>query len=214
MPKRLLVVVAVVLVMSAAISAAFAQAQSSPQPPPATPGGTPTPQEQAAAEIQRKTEEEAQAVQAAKLRTRVKRYRGSTWYWRDVMSKPRMKRPFFARASRNVPRLKYLAKVWKRRAKRARYQAHHPAHLRLWMCIHRQEGSWTDNASNNPHWGGLQMGEWFMWHYAAKIRRKLGKANNWPKLMQIWVAERAYAREGHSRAWLLGQWVPTASRCI
>jgi hypothetical protein len=191
MPKRLLAVVAVVLIMTAAIFAAFAQAQSSPQPPAATPGGTPTPQEQAAAEVQRKVEEEAQAVQAAKLRAQVKHYRGSTWYWRDVMSKPRMKRPFFAHASRNIPRLQYLVKVWKKRAKRARYRAHHPPMLWAWLCIHRHEGPW--NSSTNPKYdGGLQMDYDFQRTYGARWLRLKGPAYNWTKWEQIWTAVRAW----------------------
>jgi hypothetical protein len=185
----------------------------SPVPTPAA-ITTPTSEQAAAAQAKQRAERRARARKVRSLHRWIKRHRETTWYWQDVMQKPHIRRPYARAASVNLRYLKKVARVWKKRARKARYLAHHPPHKWLWLCIHGREGSWTDNASNNPHWGGLQMGEWFMWHYAARLRAKLGKDNSWPKLMQIWVAENAYRREGYSRSWLLGQWVPTASYCI
>jgi hypothetical protein len=81
-----------------------------------------------------------------------------------------------------------------------------PAHLAMWKCIHRKEALWTDNASNNPHYGGLQMGMWFMRTYAPALLRERGTANHWPALTQMWVAENAWKREGYALGWLRSQW--------
>jgi hypothetical protein len=149
------------------------------------------------------------------LRGKIHRKRKSAWYWEDVMLQNHTgTRSSLDGSSMNVLYLKKRVKVWHERLKRAKRRALGVPHKGLWLCIHRQEGSWTDNASNNPHWGGLQMGIWFMNTYAPELFARLGKANKWPPLTQMWVAERAYKREGYSRAWLVGQWVPTASRCL
>jgi hypothetical protein len=204
---------ALLMCVSAAMFTDLASAQSSPVPsaiPPVTTPtlvATPTPDEQAA-------QHRATVLQARQLRQSVKHYRERACYWRFIMQSPCWKKPSFGRVSDSLSYLKWMRDVWKKRASSTRKLALHPSHSRLWLCIHRQEGSWTDNASNNPHWGGLQMGEWFMRHYAPRLRAKLGRANKWPPLMQVWVAENAFKREHYSRVWLLGQWVPTASRCI
>lgn len=85
-------------------------------------------------------------------------------------------------------------------------------HRKLWLCIHRQEGSWHD--PHPPYWGGLQMGMWFMRTYAPWHLRRYGTADRWPPAMQVRVAERAFRREGYSVRWLLGQWPNTAPACI
>ena len=83
-----------------------------------------------------------------------------------------------------------------------------PAHFRLWLCIHAHEQSaWND--SNPPYWGGLQMGAWFVGHYAHPS----GTPGQWSPLAQMWVAENAYRREHYSVAWLRGQW-PTSRGCV
>jgi hypothetical protein len=87
-----------------------------------------------------------------------------------------------------------------------------PPNYSFWMCVHRQEGSWTD--PNAPYYGGLQMGHWFMRTYGWNLLQRKGTADNWTKMEQIWVAERAWQREGYSRAWLFGQWPNTAPPCI
>jgi hypothetical protein len=213
MPKKLAVVIAAVLTLSAAIFAGLAHAQSSTQPPAQTPVPAPslTP-EQLAAENAKQAAQKMHKVKH--MRARIKLHRERTWHWQEVMLAHRTRAHRGERRTQDLRDLQGIVRFWKHAKKHARNRALHPPHMWLWICIHRQEGPWTDNASNNLHWGGLQMGMWFMQTYAPKQLAKYGKANKWPPLMQVWVAERAYAREGYSRAWLLGQWVPTASRCI
>jgi hypothetical protein len=65
-----------------------------------------------------------------------------------------------------------------------------PAHYSAWLCIHRYEGSWTDDGS--PYYGGLQMDMEFQRNYGAKLLKEKGTANNWTPLEQMQVAEVAY----------------------
>lgn len=82
-----------------------------------------------------------------------------------------------------------------------------PAHYTGWLCIHRYEGSWAD--SGDPYWGGLQMDRGFMTTYGSDmISRYGGYANVWPPLVQMVVAERAYA-SGRG----FGPWPNTARHC-
>lgn len=84
-----------------------------------------------------------------------------------------------------------------------------PPHYSLWMCVHQQERTaWND--SGWPYWGGLQMGSWFIGHYAHPP----GMPHQWTPLQQMWVAENAYRREGYSRSWLYGQWPPSRGVCF
>jgi hypothetical protein len=196
MQRILVVLLVAVLSVSAAIFATFAQAQSSTQPA-ATPVPapeatvTPSPEELAAAEIKRKAEHRVLMIKARNLRKKVQHYRARTWYWRSVMQKHNKRRPFFAHASRNIPRLKYLVKVWKKRFRRASWQAHHPPMLWAWLCIHRHEGPW--NSNTNPKYdGGLQMDYIFQRMYGARWLRLKGPAYNWTMWEQIWSAVRAW----------------------
>jgi hypothetical protein len=86
-----------------------------------------------------------------------------------------------------------------------------PPHYSFWLCVHRQEATWTD--PNSPYYGGLQMGNWFMRTYGWNLLQRKGTANNWTPMEQIWVAERAWKREGYSYSWLYGQWPNTAPPC-
>jgi hypothetical protein len=82
-----------------------------------------------------------------------------------------------------------------------------PRHLSLWLCIHRHEQSaWND--PNAPYWGGLQLGVWFLGHYAHPA----GTPDQWTPMEQMRVAENAYRRERFSLSWLHGQW-PTSYGC-
>jgi hypothetical protein len=186
---------------------------STPPAPPPVPTATPTPAPTVSAEEQAR-QNRLQKLQANKLRKRIRRDQRATWRWQDVMLKAHTRPNQPVAHISKLDWLQRTAKYWHKRRQHAAYLAHHPPHKGLWLCIHRQEGSWTDNGSNNPHWGGLQMGWWFMKTYARKLLVRFGKANNWPPLQQIWVAERAFKREHYSLRWLTGQWVPTASRCI
>ncbi len=79
----------------------------------------------------------------------------------------------------------------------------------MWLCVHAHEHTaWND--PNPPYYGGLQMGDWFISHYAHPP----GKPGDWTPLTQMWVAENAYRREGYSRSWLAGQWPPSRGSCF
>jgi hypothetical protein len=194
MPRRLIVAALAVMAVAATAYAALAQAQVAPTPistPNTTAAVTPTPQEQAVAEAKRKAELRARALRARHLRHVIKKYRSRTWYWLDVMGKPRKNKPYFVGASRNLGHLKKMLHVWKKRARRARYRGHHPPMLGAWLCIHRHEGPW--NSSTNPKYdGGLQMDDNFQNTYGARWRRLKGPAYNWTMWEQIWTAVKAY----------------------
>jgi hypothetical protein len=214
MPKAMRNLLAVVLLAVSAVTFTTLAHAQTPTPTPAPqPTITPAPVPTVSAEEQAK-QERLLRQQKHQLRKQIRHDQRATWRWQDVMLKRRTHpaKPVARISSLNW--LQHAAKYWHKRLRQAVYLAHHPPHKWLWLCIHRQEGSWTDNASNNPHWGGLQMGWWFMKTYARKLLVRFGKANNWPPLQQIWVAERAFKREHYSLRWLTSQWVPTASRCI
>lgn len=125
---------------------------------------------------------------------KIRRHQLETWYWQRVMGVRRSHRLTRALSSRSPDRLRELAAVWRRREKRAFRQAHHPAHLHAWLCIHRYEGSWTDPLP--PYYGGLQMDLGFQRAYGHWLLRRKGTANNWTPLEQIWTAERAHRARG------------------
>jgi hypothetical protein len=80
-------------------------------------------------------------------------------------------------------------------------------HKKGWLCIHSNEGRWTD--SGDPYWGGLQMNREFMFTYGRDmIARFHGFANVWPVWAQMAVAERAYSS---GRGY--GPWPTTARAC-
>jgi hypothetical protein len=78
--------------------------------------------------------------------------------------------------------------------------------VRAFQCIHRYEGSWTANTGNG-YQGGLQMSATFQRTYGAEYVALFGGAHNWPPMIQIAVAIRAYAHEG------FGPWPNTRRRC-
>ena len=95
---------------------------------------------------------------------------------------------------------------------RYRVQARRPLRLRLerfqaWVCIHRHEAAWNDDA--DPYWGGLQMDRGFMRAYGGDMIRRHhgGLADTWTPAEQIVVAERAYATRGFA------PWPNTARSC-
>jgi hypothetical protein len=84
-----------------------------------------------------------------------------------------------------------------------------PPHLKMWLCVHRQEHTaWND--PNPPYFGGLQMGMWFIGHYAHPP----GTPDQWTPMQQMWVAENAWRRERYSVSWLYGQWPPSRGVCF
>jgi hypothetical protein len=88
------------------------------------------------------------------------------------------------------------------------FVAHHRS---LWLCVHAHEGAWND--PNEPYFGGLQMGYWFMQTYGGSLYRTKGTADNWTAEEQMAVADRAFHNTGHSLGWLDGQWPGTLTEC-
>jgi hypothetical protein len=163
-------------------------------------------------------------AQVRALRKAIAAKRKATWRWEFISFVPAAKTHYAERQTKDVHYLQALLKWWTYLDKRAKTYAQNPPHLAMWLCIHSGqrngrrvgsgEGSWKDHASHNPHYGGLQMGRWFMSHYGHGLLYKVGTADKWLPLVQIWVAERAYETEGYSQAWLFGQWGDTAPPCI
>ncbi len=140
--------------------------------------------------------------------------RRATWSWQRAALLSPTPTSYSERRLSGVGYLAWSLRLWKKRHARWQRFVQHPAHMKMWLCIHSREASWKDHASHNPHYGGLQMGWWFMQTYALKLLELQGTADHWTPLQQIWVAERAYARESYSRAWLFGQWGATAPPCV
>lgn len=113
-------------------------------------------------------------------------------------------------------RVKGALNVWAKRHQAA-HRLRRTCHTSLWLCIHANEGSWTD--PNPPYFGGLQMGYWFMGEYGdadtygRNIYAQEGTADHWSPGEQMGVAQAAYRESGYSRAWLFGQWPNTAPPC-
>lgn len=144
-------------------------------------------------------------------RLAVKFYRTSTWHWQKTALLKPVHSNYTERRTSNVTYLRWDARLWRHRNVNAKKHALNIPHKGMWLCIHSGEASWTDHASNNPHYGGLQMGPWFMSTYAPELH---GTADKWPPLQQMWVAENAYKREHYSPSWLSGQWPKTSPPCV
>ena len=112
-----------------------------------------------------------------------------TWHWQRVMGVPLRRAARVARAYQK-PVLRKVRARWQRFARTARLQAQHVPHRGAWLCIHRYEASWSDDAP--PYYGGLQMDWGFMSTYGGYLLRTKGPANRWTPLEQMWVAEHAY----------------------
>ncbi len=137
---------------------------------------------------------------------KIKRHRRATWYWQDVMGKPRTESAFSDRKSRVKAYRKWVLRLWKRRHAQARRQALHPPNEWAWLCLQRYEGSWRD--PHPPYWGGLQMDMSFMRAYGSRLLSRKGTADRWTPLEQMWVAERAL-RAGRG----FYPWPNTARKC-
>jgi hypothetical protein len=118
----------------------------------------------------------------------------TTWRWERVMGVALTPTAGRVLASMSVADVTAAARVWQKRAVKARRKAQHPPQLKAWLCIHRYEGSWTD--TGDPYWGGLQMDVSFQRHYGAWLFRHKGTADHWTPLEQIWVAVRASRTRG------------------
>jgi len=120
---------------------------------------------------------------------KIKRFQRSTWRWQRLMGVARTPtRKSYLRVRDHEYRV-FVLRQWRRRAIRARHQAHHPPHARAWRCLQRFEGAWDD--ADDPYWGGLQMDRGFMRQYAPRHLLRRGWANEWTPIEQMWVAERA-----------------------
>lgn len=167
------------------------------------------------------------------LRSKIDQRRNAAWSWQDLSLSSRTRSSYRDKWSNGVPDLNRLLRIWSKRQRTYQIRAMNPPHLELWLCIqsgirggkwdwlvHRSggkrigkgEASWSDDGS--PYWGGLQMGEWFHETYGGDLYSRLGTANNWRPIQQIWVAERAFKLEGYSIRWVLGQWPRTSPPCI
>jgi len=142
---------------------------------------------------------------ARRWQRHIRRFRADTRHWLTVMRGRPPANLSRSLAARSLPRLRELARRWRRRAHRAQWQAKHPPDLRGWLCIHRYEGSWADPGS--PYWGGLQMDLSFQETYGGWLLLHKGTADHWSPLEQIWVAVRASRLRGFS------PWPNTARYC-
>jgi len=97
-------------------------------------------------------------------------------------------------------------RFWAHRVRALRRVLLNPPLESAWLCIHSHEGSWTD--SGDPYWGGLQMDRGFMETYAPRYLLRIGWANRWSPVEQMWVANRAY-RSGRG----FNPWPNTARYC-
>ena len=151
----------------------------------------------------------AAAAHAAAIRwldTQVAAYQRTTWQWQRLMGVALTETEGRVLTEMSVPDLQRAVQLWRNRAAAAGKRAQNPPNLGAWLCIHRYEGSWTDDGA--PYYGGLQMDLGFQRHYGGGLLRTKGTANHWTPLEQIWVAERA-RRAG--RGFL--PWPNTARSC-
>jgi hypothetical protein len=133
------------------------------------------------------------------LGSQIASYQQMTWKWQRLMGRPLTETEGRRLGEMSIPDVKGALELWRRRANAARLAASHPPHLTAWLCIHRYEGSWTDDGA--PYYGGLQMDYGFMAHYGAFLLRVKGPASKWSPLEQMWVAERALASGRSFAAW-------------
>ena len=140
------------------------------------------------------------------LGRRIATLQRTTWRWQRLMGVPLTQTEGRTLAEMNVHDITGAVELWRRRAATAEARAHHPPHLRAWLCIHRYEGSWTD--ARAPYYGGVQMDLSFQRRYGERLLRTKGTADHWLRLEQIWVAERAH-RSGRG----FYPWPNTARAC-
>lgn len=150
----------------------------------------------------------AVAVSLAWQLEKIERWRDETWRWERLVH-GRKRTPYRSTAARSpsLPYRRWVHKLWRQRARKARRYAFNPPHEREWLCIHSGEGSWNANTGNG-YYGGLQMDMTFQRTYGPELLRRKGTANNWTPFEQMWVAERAY-RSGRG----FYPWPNTARRC-
>jgi hypothetical protein len=152
------------------------------------------------------TRSEARPTARAKLTARIGHLIQETQWRQGVMGVRLTPTAYRYRHRLSLGKVRADLRWWNRRAGYAWWLFTHPPHKKGWLCIHRFEGSWRD--ANDPYWGGLQMDRGFMSTYAPRVLLRLGYANRWTPLEQMWVAERAH-RSGRG----YGPWPNTARYC-
>ncbi|MFN2629816.1 MAG: hypothetical protein ABR569_14480 [Gaiellaceae bacterium] len=140
------------------------------------------------------------------LGARVSAYQRATWQWQRLMGEPLIKTPGRTLTGMTVADIRQAVRLWRDRAAAARRRAQNPPDLRAWLCVHRYEGSWSDDGA--PYYGGLQMDLRFQQSYGGRLLETKGTANHWTPLEQIWVAERA-RRSGRG----FSPWANSARSC-
>jgi hypothetical protein len=134
-----------------------------------------------------------------------------TWRWQSLMRKPRTPTFFTERRSSDMAYLRWVRRLWERRAARAERAAKRPPHRSQWLCIHRYERDpdqgWRTRTGNG-YYGGLQMDIHFQRAYGPELLRRKGTADKWTPFEQMWVAERAH-RSGRG----FYPWPNTARYC-
>jgi hypothetical protein len=119
----------------------------------------------------------------------IDRERNATWAWQKQALQKQAKTEYSERRTTSLRYLQWVYRLWQRRHEAAQRYAQNPPHKAAWQCLHSYEGAWTDDGG--PYFGGLQMDISFQSHYGAALLHKLGTANNWTPLQQMWVAEKA-----------------------
>jgi len=153
---------------------------------------------------------EARLATGNVVTAKIDRWRRRTWYWQDVMGKPRTPTAYLDRTSRSLTYRQWVLDLWKARAQKAKRRALHPPQLRRWLCIFRYERhprqGWRTNTGNG-FYGGLQMDLAFQRNYGPWLLRAKGHAHRWTPIEQIWAAERGRRVQG----W--GAWPNSARMC-
>ncbi|HUQ21637.1 MAG TPA: transglycosylase family protein [Gaiellaceae bacterium] len=138
-------------------------------------------------------------------------FRIETWRWQSLMRQPRTPTLFSERRTTDTAYLRWVRRLWQRRAANAERLAMHPPHRAGWLCIHRFEQNpaqgWRTHTGNG-YYGGLQMDIGFQRAYGPELLRRKGTANHWTAIEQMWVAERAH-RSGRG----FYPWPNTARYC-
>ena len=197
MRKKILLALA--LACACATAAVSAAASEAADPAQAVGAVTSHLQEQAVAARRLAASQASYRAAVRWLGTKLVGYQHVTWRWQRLMGRPLTQTAGRQLGEMSIPDVKEAVELWQRRAAAARQAASHPPHLAAWLCIHRYEGSWTDEGG--PYYGGLQMDYGFMAHYGGFLLRTKGDASNWSPLEQMWVAERAYVSGRGFYAW-------------
>ena len=129
-------------------------------------------------------------LQAVRLLQGITSKQKETWKFERLMGKPPTPASDIVFRTTSLRYRRWAFSLWAHRATQVRRLALHPPHLNAWLCIHRYEGSWTDDGA--PYYGGLQMDLGFQSRYGRRLLHRKGTANHWTPLEQMWVAERAY----------------------